>query len=100
MANKDGRINFLNDYIYNPARSLREFFTRPTVNYNQKIYFMGKVTTSKAQFNKEVKSRPYITYRRQFLATSTKRTSDVGFGCLLFYNFEYFLNILLLFRYD
>ena len=74
--------------IYDPAssflRKIYERINRPPVNYNEEINFMGKTTRCKKEFDKNVSALPYITYRRNFLPTPAKRTTDVGFGCLIF----------------
>ena len=75
-------MTLINDLIYNPARALREILTRPSVNYDEPINFMGVTTTSKRQFLREVAALPYITYRKAFYPSKTGKTTDAGFGCL------------------
>jgi hypothetical protein len=71
------------DSIKQKLRRVYEYVTKPKYNLNEEVALLGKLHRSEQAFLADAKGRFYLTFRRGFLPTSKKITSDAGFGCMI-----------------
>ena len=74
---------FYNDFIKLPLKHAWEFVAGPKYNVENGVNVLGTCCRTKEELYKHAFSRPFLTFRKNFLPSQRNKTSDTGFGCMV-----------------
>ena len=74
---------FYNNYIKLPLKRAREFLFAPKYDINEGINVLGAKCLTVEEFQEEAYTRPFLSFRTNFRASKSHRTTDTGFGCMI-----------------